>query len=376
MWAIHVRDPQLQRQALLDDYESLEVVKRLNKRGSWTLELNVASATALMLTEPGWGVEIVRESDGAHLVSGPMIEVDRKRDGKSDTITVIGVDDKVHLEDRLVHPQPGTASPPYSVSADDVRTGVASTVMLQYVDVNAGPSALTQRRITGLTLAGDPVAGSTVNGRARWKQTLLTFLEELALKGGGLAFDVQQSGTDLVFSVWQPVDRSATVKFSIELGNLAAFTYNLAAPEATYIVCGGGGEGAARTIQEGQSAADIATWRRRIERFVDSRDTSDTTELSQEIEKALDESQAKTTFSFVPIDLPGMTYIDDYSLGDRVSAVIDDTVTELIREVKVVANPGATRITPSVGTPALKEASRLLRRLRRDATRLNNLERR
>ena len=39
MWTIHVRDPLNQRQALLDRYEKFEAVKRLNKVGSWVLDV-------------------------------------------------------------------------------------------------------------------------------------------------------------------------------------------------------------------------------------------------------------------------------------------------------------------------------------------------
>jgi hypothetical protein len=375
VWTIYVRNPLLQREGELDDYQQLEAVKRLNQVGAWVLDLNVSVDKALLLTQPGWGIEVVRTSDGTHVLSGPMTDVKREHDEKANTIRVSGVDDLIHLKDRDARPQPATASPPYSVSEHDVRTGVASTIIRQYVDVNAGPGAIAGRQVLGLSLASDPLTGSSVTGRARW-QNLLSLLEELALKGGGLAFDVQQSGSGLSFVVWAPNDRSSTVKFSLELGNLASYTYSLAAPEATYIVCGGGGEGTARTIREGQSSGDAAAWGRRIEKFVDRRDTTDTTELDQEITKTLDESQATTTFSFIPVDLPGMTYLDDYNLGDRVSAVIDDTVTELIREVKILANPGTTRITPSVGTPTLRDTSKLFQRLRRNDKRLNNLERR
>lgn len=375
MWQIHLRDPLLARQGLLDDYQTFKAVKRLNRTGTWSLDLNVAVDKALLLTQPGWGIEVVRDSDGKHLTSGAMTKVGRKRSGEKNLITVSGVDDVIHLADRLVHPQPATALPPYSVSEHDVRTGTCSTILRQYVDVNAGPGALAPRRVTGLTLAADPLVGSSVTGRGRW-QNLLVFLQDLALAGGGLAFDVQQSGATLQFSVRQPTDKSGTVKFSLELGNLESYDYTLAAPTASYVVCGGGGEGTARTIREGQSSVDIAEWGRRIEKFADRRDTTATSELDQEIATTLAESQAETTFSFVPVDLPGMTYLDDYNLGDRVAAVIDDTVTELIREVEITSTPDKSTITPSVGTPVLRDVARLFRRLRAAETRLTNLERR
>lgn len=375
MWSIHVRDPSLQRVALLDDFQRLEAVKRLNKVGAWVLDLNASAEAALLLTEPGWGVDIVRSSDGAHLLSGPMTKVERKRENSANTITVSGVDDMIHLNDRLAHPQPATASPPYNSQEHDVRTGVCSTVLRQYVDVNLGPSALGDRRVTGLTLAGDPVAGTSITGRARW-QNLLTLLQELAVAGGGLAFDIQQVGSGLQFIVWTPADRSATVKFSVELRNLASYQYSLSAPETSYIVCGGGGEGTARTIRERTASADIVAWSRRIEQFVDRRDTTDSTELDQEITKSLEEGQTQTTVSFEPVDLPGMSYLDNYQLGDQVAAVVDDSVTEVIREIKVEASPGSSRVSPSIGTPVMRDVARLFRRLRRVETRVGDIERR
>lgn len=375
MWSIHIRNPALQRVALLDDFQKMEAVKRLNKVGAWVLDLSASVDTAMLLTQPGWGVEITRARDGAHLLSGPTTKVERKRDRASNTVTVSGVDDMVHLNDRLAHPQPATNSPPYSVAEHDVRTGVCSTILQQYVDVNLGPGALGSRRVPGLTLAGDPVAGTSIIGRARW-QNLLSMLEELALAGGGLAFDIQQLGLALQFVVWAPADKSATVKFSVELGNLASYQYSLAAPEISYIVCGGGGEGTARTIRERPASADVVAWSRRIEKFVDRRDTTDTAELDQEITKALEESQTEATVSFEPVDLPGVSYLDNYRLGDRVAAVVDDSITEVIREVRVEANPGASRVTPSIGTPVMRDAVRLFKRLRRIETRVSDMERR
>lgn len=374
VWVIHVRDPLRQRQALLDDYSKFEAIRRFNRVGTWQIDVSGSSTAGLLLTQPGWGIEVVQEDDTTPAFSGPATAVSRSRGASTDTVTVSGVDDIIHLEDRLAHPQPGSSAPPYSTTEHDVRTGVCSTILRQYVDVNAGPSAVSQRRV--LTLAGDPVVGSTVTGRARWVN-LREFLEGLALSGGGLRFDVEQDAEDLVFRVSMPEDKSDAVKFSLDIGNLGTFDYSASAPSVSYVYCGGNGEGTARTIQEGQNSADIVDWSRRIERFADRRDTSDTGELGQEITKALEEGKGETGLSFVPVDLPGMTFGVDYDLGDRISAVLDDEITEVIREVKVTQSPDSGLVAvPSIGTSSFRDTARLFRRLVAAESRLLWLERR
>jgi hypothetical protein len=377
VWTVYVRDQNLRRQGEIDDYATLEAVRRLNRVGTWTLDLPATSDAALLLAQPGWGVQVVDEDSGDSLTSGPTVDVERNRTGDSDSITVSGVDDMIHLEDRLAHPQPASAAPPYSTSAYDVRTGTASTVISQYVNVNAGPGAIAQRRVPLLTLATDPVVGGSITGRARW-QNLREFAEELALSGGGLAFDVTQvGGPGLQFAVRAPVDRTSTVRLSVDLGTLAGYKYSVRAPQVSYVYCGGGGEGTARAVAEGQSPGDIVTWSRRVEQWADRRDTTDSAELAQEIAKRLAEGQGESAVTCSPVDIDGVHYLTDYALGDRVSVEIDDAViTELIREVRLIARPDEQRVLPLVGTPAASTALRLLRRLRSTDTRLINLERR
>src|SRR5690606_38378087 len=64
----------------------------------------------------------------------------------------------------------------------------------------------------------------------------------------GLGVRVVQQGTSLVLDVYEPADRSAQVRFSVGLGNLASYSYSLTPPEVTDIVVGVGGEGQARVF--------------------------------------------------------------------------------------------------------------------------------
>ncbi|MCP3805369.1 siphovirus ReqiPepy6 Gp37-like family protein [Allokutzneria sp. A3M-2-11 16] len=372
---IYVRNRELQRVGLLEDYQRASFIPRFNAVGTWSITLDRRLPLAVELTTPGAGIELVRSSDGNTVLSGPVNYRHPQRAENTNTVTVNGFDDNVWLARRLAHPQPGTAAPPYSGAEYDVRTNTASVVLDQYVDINLGPGALAPRRVPGLTVPAVDVAGTSVTGRARW-QVLLELMQGLALAGGGIGFRIRQSGSHLEFRCYQPADLTASVIFSEALGNLSAFDYESTAPEGNYLFVGGGGEGTARTVREGQDSASVATWGR-IEKFIDRRDTTVTSELDQEIAKQLPEVGERAAFKATPVDTTGMSYGLHYDLGDEVTAIVDEAITELIREVQITLTPeGPQRIQPIIGTPGNQDVFRLFRAYRLLNTRLINVERR
>lgn len=375
-FVVYLLDPNLERVAQVEDFASCELVERFNAVGAWMLTVHANSTSAPLLATPQYGIEVVRKSDGETLLSGPMTKRRRERTADDNKLVVSGPDQNVWLSRRRAHPQPTTASPPYNSQAYDTRTGVASTIMRQYADVNAGGGALAARQVPRLTLASDPAVGNSVTGQARW-QSLLELEQELALAGGNLGFRIAKDGTDLVFEVYQPQDKTTTVLFSDALGTVAEFEYEATAPAATYLYVGGGGEGTARVIREGPEPDEYSTWSR-IEEFQDRRDTSDTAVLDQEQAKTLTEKASVTGLSITPIDKPDQMYRTHYDLGDKVTAVIDGApVQELITEVKTLLTPaGALYARPTIGSVNRSGVLGAFDRLRSIGSRLTNLERR
>lgn len=374
---MYLLQPNLERAGQLDDVTSCELVERFNDVGAWTMSINADTTLAPLLAEAGYGIEVVRPSDGQSLMSGPVVTRKRRRTLKENTLTVSGPDTNIWLRRRRAHPQPGTASPPYNSQAYDVRTGVCSTILREYVAWNGGASGLSVRGVPpSLSLAADPLAGSTVTGRARW-QPLLELLQELALAGGSVGFRLRKSGTGLEFSTYQPVDKTATVVFSEERGNLAGYEYESSAPKATYVYVGGGGEGTARVVREGSESEEFAVWGR-FEEWQDRRDTSDSTELDQEIVKTLVEQASTVGLSLTPLDTPGQRYRTHYELGDRVTVLIDgEPVQELVTEVKTVfTDAGGLLVQPTVGTASRHTVLRAFDRLKSLHSRVTKLERR
>lgn len=373
-WAIYVRDAALSLVAEVDDYQRLDATLRFNDVGTWVLDLDDTVSAAEHLRSTGAGIVVTKS--GVPVFSGPVRRRQRKRGELTDRLVVAGPDDLSWLTRRVAHPQPATAAPPYNTNAYDNRTGVCSTVLRAYVNANAGGGALAARQVTGLTLGTDPVAGSNVTGQARW-QNLLTLLQELALSGGDLGFTLTQDGTDLVFDVYTPTDRSAEIVFSEELENLASFDYDIEGPTANYIVCGGGGEGTARTIVEGSDAASIAVWGR-IETFRDRRDTTVAGELTQTITQELAEQAERTSFTVDPIELAQMMWLEHYNLGDQVTTVVEGvSFVEVVRAVDITIAPDhEVRIKPRISTPRRDSVLRLMSTVRALERRIADLERR
>ncbi|WP_116042240.1 siphovirus ReqiPepy6 Gp37-like family protein [Amycolatopsis palatopharyngis] len=378
-WEVYVRDRDRERVGLVDGFRQLEATLRFNDIGTWRLSVSRKSNKLVELTTPGYGIVVVNADTKETLFSGPIDEREQIYDRNTDTLNLSGWDDNVYLSWRVSHPSPAQSAPPYNSTAYDVRSGVCSTVLRQYVDVNLGPGAVAARREPGLILAADPGVGTTVSGKVRWTQ-LLTDLQGLAL-AGGVGFRCVATDAGIEFQVYQPVDRSEDVKFSVPLGNLTGGRIKSKSPEATYVFVGGQGEGTARTIREGQDAGHYATWGRR-ETFEDRRDTADTTELDQKITETLAEKSEQTDFEIAILDTQGQMFGRDYGLGDKVTAVFvgsesptgGGAVQELIREVKLSVTRSSTRITPVVATPAKADVFRIFREIRRLKQQVRSLE--
>lgn len=340
---IYLRNAALEIVGQVDDFTKLEAVIRFNTAGSWILDVPASLASKL-----GPGAGIVARRGATVLFSGPVTEPSRNWSKDTDSLSVAGITDECHPDDRLALP----ADPPYTADDYDVRTDDAETVIKGYVDANLGPSADPDRRPPGgLVLGPNLHRGSTVTGRARF-DNLGDLIRSLAVAGGDLGWRIVQQGTDLVFDVYEPMDRSATAKFSPALGNLRSFSYKPTVSKANYVIVGGGGQGTGRVFVEGGDAGQIARWRRRIETFRDRRDTTVVGELNQTRSEELASNAEKLALTIAPIDTSAVQFLRDYNLGDRITVEVDGTpIVDVVREVKLTIDSSGETITPTAGTP-------------------------
>jgi hypothetical protein len=382
-YLLYVRDATRARVAQIDDYSRAEIAARFNAVGAWSVDLPAGTEAARQLALDGAGIIIQRDADT--ILSGPVRLLDRKWSASQDTLTVSGPDDLVYLKDRWASAVPAAAPGVYTAAAYDIRTGLAEVIIRQFVDVNAGPGARTERAVSGLTLAASGGAGTSLTQEARFPN-LLEFIQEIALKGGGLGFRIVQVGLGLEFQVYAPVDRTASAIFSATLGNLEEFSYSRQAPTANHILAAGGAELTARVFVERGDTASILKWGR-IEQFVDQRQTVDLVELGKAIDQALLEGAEQKTVALKPRDTDGLAFWTHYKLGDLVTVVVDaEPIREVVIEVNLsltsdrgavirpVVGPAAAAVIPVAATD--KPLERMSKRHRGHDRRISNLERR
>lgn len=376
-WRVYVRDADRVNLGQLDVWDELTLVMRNNRAGSFTLRVPGDHAQAELLSA---GVGIVAYSPhvpAAPIFSGPVRTIERASvDGFSTAdLVVSGTDDLARLAYRLAWPKPAAALSAQTDPAD-VRTGAAETVIRGLINDNAGPAALTARRISGLVMTTDAAQGSTVDTSARY-DNLLEVCSSLA-SVGGVTFWIQQSGAELRLSFREPADRSLDVRFSSLMGNLSSWKYNVSAPSATRAIVGGLGDDELREMAEAAATDPETEWGERIETFVDARDIDDPDALVQRGNEELATSGATAGLSIAPVDIPEMRYGVDYFIGDTVAVEIDGTrITQPVAEVTIKIGDSGAVTTPTIGDPQVaSDSTALYARVRNIAKRVGLVERR
>lgn len=325
---VEVRNKSLERvgQILPQDL-TLEVYPVFNDVGAWKVTLDSDHPMANELRTKGAGLIITGPEDV--ILSGP-VESDDSATTPEDlggTLTFVGIDDTIVLQDRLCYPKPSTDDVTAQDIAHDERTGDAESLLHAYVNANVGPGAVTARKNADLTMGTNGHHGSTITKKPRFQQ-LLNLLQEIALPEG-LRFRVVQRGSALVFETAVVNDRTALIRLDARNGTLAGQRVKVTAPSSTRIIVAGQGEQEDRTFVEISNADSLAAegdWGRRIEVFKDQRNTNDPDELSQAgLEILADGGFTKVDVQAIPNDDDNTMRLGrDWDLGDTISVVIED----------------------------------------------------
>lgn len=364
-WQIFVRASDFSLLGEVTDYGAFRSSVKFNAPGSWELEVEALGVTAGMMD---WGRGLVVTLNGTTMVSGPLTARRREWDAESgvDKVTFTGATDEVWLARRIAYPEP----PNFVEETEeyDERAGRASTIMCDYVDVNLGPNAVSQRQPPRPLEIVDPVVGDDVAGAARF-EPLDELLRGLALRSSPeLGFRLFQYEDHLRFLPYVPVDRSAPVVFNSEFGSVASFEYEEGPPEANFFVVGGIWTdeffNVHKTFREGDDTASVAKYGR-IEKF-DNRGDMNRNDLPQALREDLARQANPTAFGLTPVDTGAIEFGRDYSLGDKVTAIVDgDPIVQIVREVSISLDDAGARTIPTVGTPETvnPRVPRLFRRL-------------
>ena len=377
---VEVRDKSLNRvgQLLGADVVGAKFIVRHNNVGYWFVKLPASSPLVGSLRTPGFGLVVT--GPGGVIISGPTIsaELVQTQDDLQGVWFIGGRDDSRVLEERLAYPQPGNADVATQNVSNDVRTGASETVMKAYVNANlvSGPAV---RAVAFLTVASDAGLGATVRGNARFSN-LQTLLYDLA-QSGGLGYTVAQVGSELVFDVYSPVDRSATIRLDVENGKLSSSKYAYEAPALTRAIVAGAGEAVDRLFIESVTSDSVAaegTWGRRIESFVDQRGTDDAAQLAQAgFEALVDNGKTRVVMEVTPSDTNTMLYGSDWGLGDTITVVANNVeATAVVYEIGLSVQADGVYLLATVGNPTPQQfEAKLLATQTAHETRISNLER-
>lgn len=363
-YEIFLRDENKKIIGQLDGFSSLVFIRRFNAVGSWALK---SSTSALALLTKKGGIVVHRNGDP--FFSGDMSEFE---DENGIDMTANGDDDLGPLAGRLVLPVSSGA--PF-VNDYDVRSAAAETAIKQYVNLNAGPGALADRRVHGLSIEVDKGLGINVTGRARF-DNLLVFINSLAIQAG-LGFRVNNSE----FQIYKPSDKTKSIIFSTELGTLGAYKFHEKRGKVNYIYCGGTGTGSSRVFYEKQNSDAILSWGR-FEAFIDKNNTSVAAELAAAASEELERQCNQVSLTFTPVVTETMRPIDDYDIGDWVTAVVrGQTINQRVMEMKTSIDvSGAEVHEMTIGTEGqttdLSGLSAIYSRIRGLDQRLSTQERR
>ncbi|MDG4783245.1 hypothetical protein O7614_26650 [Micromonospora sp. WMMD961] len=382
---VEVRDKSLARigQIRPEDLD-LELSDLHNNVGTWKLRLAAEHPLAGVLRQPGSGIIVTGPSDV--LFSGPTVKPENQATATDPAglVTFEGVDDTVLLADALAFPQPSNADPETQTQAHDIRTGNAETLMHAFVSANIGPGAPAARRTSGLLVAkltmGANLARGPVTTKSARFPVLGNLLSELAATAN-LGFRIVQRGNVLVFETSAVADRSAEIRLDIRNNTLAGHKVAISPPGSTRAIVAGQNEGVNRQflqVTTAESLAGESDWGRRIERFVDQRNTDKIEELRQAgLERLADDGASTLAVQVVPMEDSSMDFGVHWNVGDKVGVVVEQqelstTVTGYILKV----DKDGFRLGAVLGDPSgFNPDAALAKRVQNTESRVSALER-
>ena len=379
---IEVRDNALNRvgQFRPIDLVGATFVLKFNNVGFWEMKLPSGNRLGELLRLPGYGI-VVTGPDGSVIFSGPTMtaKLQQTFDNIEGDWVISGSSDDIILQERLAYPTPGTADVQAQVTPYDSRQGNAETVIKGYVNANIGPGAPVARRVTNLTIEETQNRGELVQANARFNQ-MQTLLYDLA-QTGAVGYRILQVEGYLEFQVYEPQDKSSTIRMDMDNQQLSQAEYTYAKPVVTRAIVGGQGEDEWRRFAEVSNTDSLAAetqWGRRIEVFKDERSTRVNADLVQSgLELLVDQGKTITNLSVTPSDDNNMRFGIDWYLGDKVTVVVNDIeASAVVTEIGITIQEDGVRIGATVGTPVATEyETKVIAKQAEAEDRISNLER-
>lgn len=335
--------------AVFDDWRTLELQRRVGTYDLLTFGIDGADSRISLFTLDAiievWrklsytGAPWYREATLLHRTPGRQIT---ERGTRIFTSYARGLLDLPRRRE-IMYP----ANTPFTL-----KGGPAETVMKEYVEENAGPSALfvngraADGALSGFTVEPSARQGIDWAGQRSW-QNLLDLLQEISAAGSVdydvVRTDVPNSGAaTFEFRCYYPqlgTDRSTTVQFATQFGNMLSPYYTLSRTEEyNRVVVLGAGQDSARRIYVAESAYTADSPWNTIEKSQDARQEDTLSALIAAADAALATGQPQEQFTFQVLQTAAYQYGRDYFLGDIVSAAFDDDITTTKKITGVTLN--------------------------------------
>jgi hypothetical protein len=312
----------LERIFELDQYESLRYTRRWQDLDDWELKLAARTEQGLRLRQlsvvPSVGqfaIEVLLDNvyEFGGWVDQCSIDISP---GGNETATLRGNGFDRVLADRVVVPATGNEFDAYNDNAEDIMRSLVDRQIVNPV-TSGIPGMNDAQRAVALVQSANNHAGDVVEFNGRF-QRLHEALREISQSGGGdgLGFQINKSGSSLVFDVFAGVNRTAAV-FSLNRDNIAALSIDFNGTNyATHLIMAGQGDGVARLTACAFITGKTALERREI--FQDMRDL-DSADKMQDRGRALlvdKGNQLMIRAARLPMSRP--YYRIDFDLGDQV----------------------------------------------------------
>lgn len=329
VWQIRLRAADGSLVAVLDDYESFSAEKRVNAPALYTLRMSGENAKVALFELDGqlefwrrwpeYAIDWTKEVEAFHRNEDYIINADGSFTFQSQGLGYVDL-----LDRRIIANFTASAEASKAQRAETV----AKAFVLEQVGADADDAEGNDGRVTtGLDIEAPGATGHSVYF-ARFSKNVLDVLQEIARIGGG-DFDVVGTGDATFEFRWYDgqlgMDRSATVKFSLPLGNMARPVLAIhRSMEKNAIWVGGVGQKAGRMLRWRTDVGAIAdsTWNRH-EFFTDARNTPSENGLFSKGDTLLDRYEARPMLTFDILQTPSCLYGKHYFLGDLVTALFE-----------------------------------------------------
>lgn len=237
-------------------------------------------------------------------------------------------------------------------TAFTLKGGPAESVMKEYVEENAGPTALevngraADGALLGFTVVPSAGQGLDWAGQRSW-QNLLDVLQEIAAAAGVdfevVRTDVPGSGAAAFeFRCYWPqlgTDRTATVQFATLFSNMENPYYTKSRTEEyNRVVALGAGQDVTRRFIVQDSVYTVDSPWNTIEKTQDATAEDTLAGLLAIADAALETGKPQETLTFQTLQTSSLLYGRDYFLGDLVTAAFDDDIVTTKKITGVTIN--------------------------------------